>query len=277
MKTQTFQQMFMRSRLWGFVFVLFVARLQADDWDPPAVMTVESANRNYVFRVIPNFGKIPPQLGTCRGQLYLRSNGQLKLQWERPLINNVAPVQAFVANSGQCVVTICEWGGSFEELPVVFYGHHGFLLNVYGRLGQIADRPALNIRELSRGTPWLTNSLFLFGPADATFIIRLSSGNLVSFETTMGELIDESWKKKWGSDPGYMKLYDELQAKVKTLILHDALRLKNSDNPTDRKTGEFVLNQYTDAESAAILRQIVHHEEGRSPQAEQPSQRQDEP
>jgi hypothetical protein len=77
------------------------------------------------------------------------------------------------------------------------------------------------------------------------------------FRTDLGELIDERWKQKWSSFPDKMKLYDELQANAKKLVLHEAIRLRNSDDSNTRKLGELVLSQHTDVESAAILRQIT--------------------
>ena len=244
---------------WWFVLMLFATSLHADSWPPPSTKTYESQNGKYVFRVTPNWGEKPPQIGTCRGQLYRRENDELEIQWERPLINNIAPIRAYVADSGEYVVTIGEWG-NFEEFPVVFYEHHGFLVNVHGRTDQIAPRLVIG-RAIMSGGHWLANSLFLFGPDDASFIIRLNTGDLVLFETDDGELINKKWKTKWRSFPHQMKLYDELHAQVGTLILYEALRLKSSDRPRDREKGQFILNQQTDAESAAILRQIAEQDQ----------------
>ena len=246
-----------RMLLSSFVLVLIVTSLHAD-WDPPSSKTYESVNGRYVFRVTPNFGKMPPEIGTCRGQLYRRVDDKLKLQWERPLINNIAPLRAYVADSGKYVVTIGEWG-NFEELPVVFYGRHGILINVHGRTDQIAPRLVIG-RAISSGGYWLANSLCLFGPDDASFIIRLNTGALVLFETEDGELINKRWKTKWRSFAHQMKLYDEIHAKVSTLVLHEALRLKSSDHPRAREKGQFVLDQQTDAKSVAIIRQIAEQE-----------------
>jgi hypothetical protein len=257
-----FRQTTTQGRLWWVVLALFATPLQADQ-DPPTTKDYVSANGAYVFRVIPNWGKMPPQLGTCRGQLYLRANSELKLQWERPLINDIAPACAFVADSGKYVVTVCEWVDEQNlDLPVVIYGHHGSLVNVWGRLDQI-DSSLRGFHSTENGFAWLHGSLFLFGPDDATFIIRTGVGHIFVFRTERGELIDDRWKELRGSFPDNIKLYDQLQANAKKLVLHEAIILKQSDNPRSRKLGELILSQHTDAESAEILGEVMRATEGK--------------
>lgn len=258
-----FRPLSLQTRLWWFACVLSATPLHADR-APPTVSQVESVNGKYVFRVVPNWGKVPPQPGTCQGELYLCVDGDLKLQWKRPLINNIAPTRAFVANSGKYVVTICELVNETNlEVPVVIYDRQGFLVNVWGRLEQL-DPSLMGFISNKKGTDWLEESLFLFGSDDGSFIIRTGVGQLFVFDTERGALIDERWKENRRLFPDDMKYYDQLHADAKGLVLREAIRLKNSDASTGRKLGETILSQYTDAESVAILRQITQPSENKS-------------
>lgn len=189
----------------------------ADDWGLPTAKSYESVNGTYVFRTTPGFDQTPPRLGRCLGQLYKKVGDELRLEWERYLINNIAPHRACVANSGKYVVTIGEWG-NFDELPVVFYGASGALLNVHGRLDQVIPHRIITRAILEHDT-WIAGSRFLFGADDATFIVRINVGYLICFETRNGELMDERWKKKWHSFAEKMRLWNQVEADVKRLNL----------------------------------------------------------
>jgi hypothetical protein len=228
-----------------------------DEWNPPSEASYESENGKYVFQVLPEFGTRPPKLGSCRGSLYARQGGRLKPLWNRPLINNVAPLRAIVSDSGEYVVTISEWA-SYEQLPIAFYGRLGLLLNVYGRLEQIA--PRLNVPGSGSGRDWLHHALLTFGPHDATFVVRLSTKLVLAFETSNGEQIDENWRKKWQSFSDKMALWDDFHSNVNRLIMIKALMLSCSASPSDRETGEFILKQQSDAGSISLLREIAQHD-----------------
>lgn len=244
--------------LWLFIVLLFAIPLSAD-WDSPSAKSYESVNGNYVFRITPSFGETPPRIGMCLGQLYQKVDDGLRLQWERHLINNVAPLRAYVANSGEYVVTIGEWG-NFEELPAVFYGRHGILVNVHGRLDQLTSLRLIATATLEYGD-WITNSLFLFGTNDSSFIIRMNTGDLFFFETSSGERMNRRWKKKWESFTEKMGLWNEVHANARKLIIRESLRLISSERSKERETGDLVLKRYTDPESVAALRQIAEHDE----------------
>ena len=148
----------MRSYKTAFIFASALALLAdaktvvADVWNRPSQREYESGNGKHLFRVTPDpqFWKPPLKLGACHGALYIRTNGRLTLQWERNLINNVAPIFALVSDSGKYVVTISEWH-DYEVLPVAIYGKCGLLINVFGRLEQIAPHlPDLRFPQRKR-------------------------------------------------------------------------------------------------------------------------------
>ena len=74
--------------------------------------------------------------------------------------------------------------------------------------------------------------------------MRLSTKQVLLFETETCAQIDDKWKKDRSFSPDKMRMYEEMQAGVKRLILAEALKLTTSKSPEDRKEGNFVLNQY---------------------------------
>ena len=259
------------------------AQISADYWVFPTAAKYESQDGNYVFHTTPVSRKEWEQdrYGNCRGELYLRDGQGLKLLWARPLVNNVAPCGVFVANSGKFAVTIAEWARA-DTLPVVFYGQKGEVINVYGRLDHLTENAVgANLLDLSAVDPrdpttykkfrkqvWLADSLFLFGPNDDHFVIRLWNGEVLLFETENGQLIDERWKKDYESwktrrrgglfvgREGMMK-YEKVKDKLKTLIIWEALRLASSRNEGDVAVGAVVLGQHRDEESVRILQEAT--------------------
>jgi hypothetical protein len=231
----------------------------ADDWGLPTAKSYESVNGTYVFRTTPEFGQAPRRLGRCLGQLFKKVGDELRLEWERYLINNIAPHRAYVANSGKYVVTIGELG-NFNDLPVVFYGRPGVVINVHGRLDQLVP-PRMIARATLEHHNWIDGSLFFFGADDATFMIRVNVGYLICFETDNGELMDKRWRKKWHSFAEQMRLWNQVDADMRRSIITESLRLLTSEHSAERATGSFVLTQYTDLQSVATLRRIAEDKE----------------
>jgi hypothetical protein len=242
----------------------------ATDWGAPENSRQLTEDGKFEFRIAPN-QNWNVQFGACRGTLYAKNDNSLKLCWERLLINNVCPIRAFVSNSGEFVVTVGEWG-DYEHLPIVIYGVGGRLINVYGELQQLvplfssqrvsgrALPHSWNGRVLPRtwsGRDWLSHSLLFFEPKERYFIVRLSNGEVLVFETMSGRLIDDQWKEANRIFPDKMREYGELKESLVRLIVMRALALASSHVPEDKKDGLFVLAQIKDRESISALADAV--------------------
>ena len=103
--------------------------LHADTWSLPKVTEYESPTRKHALRVTPDAG-YPDRMGRCLAELFKIDGDQRNLVWTRYLVNNLAPVDAMVTDSGKYVVTLDEWG-HLGTLPVVIYGWHGQLIEVH--------------------------------------------------------------------------------------------------------------------------------------------------
>ena len=254
---------------------LFGAGASATTWDSPENQRVLAENGKFVFQITlnSNWSKEP---GSCRGSLYAKNGNSLKLLWERSLINNVRPIRAFVSDSGEYVVTAGEWY-DLEQLPIVVYGTDGRLINVYGDLRQLVplfSNQTVTGRDNGRRLPyswngrtlpylsgsrdWLSHSLLFFAPEDRYFIVRLSTGEILVFQTSTGELADDQWQEESRILGDRGKEYGQLKENLQKLIIMRALKLASSDVSAQKDDGLFVLGQCKDREAISVLEQSLN-------------------
>ena len=264
------------------LLVLFTVGQAAfgDFWVRPKVADYPSESGQYVFRVTPvssKPGEAGFAYGTCRGALYHRKDGELALQWERPLINNVAPCGVYVADSGKCVVTIADWY-SPGFLPVVLYGFGGELIRVHGSLDQIMVDSLPRGRLFDPGTfekeIWFSKGLFFFTPDQELFVMRLWRGDVLMFDAEDGTLMDEKWKEHYRVRQAKrqaegvlltdrMRKYEAVEDNLNKMIVYHALRSVSSCNPDAvqrmlaLRAGEHVLRQSSDEESVRLLHEVM--------------------
>jgi hypothetical protein len=228
-------------------FLLFLTPMStacADSWDLPEEEAYESDNGQYLFRVSPNFSSKSLRFGMCKGALLARKGQVLEPLWSRLLINNVAPLRVFVSNSGQYVVTISEWS-RYDLLPVVIYEPIGRLVNVYGRIDQLAPpSEIIPYKKAEDWDNWLYHTLFFYSPNEDFFIIRASTGKTLVLKTRNGQLLTD-------------RELEDFKGQLKKLIVLRSLKLLSSDRQDQKESGTFVLTQYGDEESKAILRQAL--------------------
>lgn len=143
--------------LCGAFLLVAAAPSLADSWAMPEPKIYFSSDHRIRLRVIPRditsqldyfedklhrkepAGQRPDSRQTsARGVLErLGPGGKWLSVWDRPLLNEVAPVQAMVANGGRNVVTFDDWHG-------VGYGPH--VVVIYGADGRIIR--ALQLRQI---------------------------------------------------------------------------------------------------------------------------------
>jgi hypothetical protein len=120
----------------------------ADTWSEPKVAVTASANGAYRLTVTPRTisdqidffedkvagrepaGQADGQPGTATARLERRtSDGNWSLVWDRPLVNDVAPVSALVSDDGRYVVTFDNWHSvGYGDDVVAIYGGDGTLI-----------------------------------------------------------------------------------------------------------------------------------------------------
>jgi len=120
----------------------------ADSWAPATKVAVESSDRQHRFTMTPRelssnlayfedavAGKPKPgqregQNTSARGRLEVRTAvGRWATVWDKPLVNDVAPVDVVVAPSGRVVATLDNWHfvGRGDNV-LVFYGPDGTMI-----------------------------------------------------------------------------------------------------------------------------------------------------
>jgi hypothetical protein len=238
----------------------------ADTWMAPESWETYSDNHAFVFRIIPTNDNHPYAPGNCSGVLYAKNGDELKVRWERPLVNNRCPIKAAVSNSGKYVITFGEWG-NYEKLPIVVYGERGRLINVYGDLEQIMSRSyspldhglasGTGLPSSISGRHWLSNSLAFFESNEDFFVVRMSNRETLVFETQSGRLVDEHWKMTNRLFPGAVEKYENLRKNMGRLIILRSLELASSGQSDKRENGLYVLNQCHDRDSRDILKEAL--------------------
>lgn len=128
------------------VEALLASTARADSWLPPSVQTINSADGRARLTITPRAIESPLSYFQDRvqgrepagqragagarhpvGRLQVRENGRWRTVWERPLLNDVAPVRALVANGGRRVVTFDNWHSM---------GHGDHVIVIYDEAGQ---------------------------------------------------------------------------------------------------------------------------------------------
>jgi hypothetical protein len=179
----------------------------------------------------------------------------------------LCPIEVYVSNSGEHVITVAEWH-DFEKLPIVVYGEKGRMVNVYGELRHIVNTNSFLSEDPSisggiwfphsmRGWHWLSHSLMFFGQNDDRFVVRLRNKDILVFDTATGRIIDDKWKDVNCLFPDEIKKYDDFQNSLQRLIVLKALQLASSDRQKERGDGLFVLNQCRDRDSIKVLEQAM--------------------
>jgi hypothetical protein len=214
----------------------------ADSWRAPSEREYVSPAGQHVFRVIPSrkWGEEP---GHCKATLYRVKGKTRTALWSRYLINDVAPVEAFVADSGEYVVTMDEWH-DVGTLPVVIYGPKGSLIRVHTTDSLGLSRDLTHIKMTVSSYWWNENSVSFFGPKDEMFFIRLHWGKWLFLETRTGELVQEHFPF---TD---QKMEQESERRWKALLAIGArelephvLKLLGSKEAQDRAAGALICGQ----------------------------------
>lgn len=129
--------------------VLTFTNARAESWPPPAIEQYVSANGVYRFTVTPvDMDRLLKEMedgvdgkssaassknkndNVARGVFERRKqDGQWERVWARQLVNDIAPADAVVSDSGQYVVTYDNWGSrGWGSDVIVVYGRGGVLI-----------------------------------------------------------------------------------------------------------------------------------------------------
>ncbi len=249
------------NRHWFCVALLLALAAQATfaEWSAIEEMEFESSSGKYALKISPDESK-EYRPGHCKAVLFKADDKNKTMVWSRYLINNDGPVEVYVSNSGQYVVTMDEWA-NIGELPLVIYGNRGKLIKVHSveSLGLEEDWEHLEVGE--HGNAWSENSISFFGPEEEVFIVRLRWGKILFLSLVGGGLMDEEW---YDAHKGWFmpeKKWKALHQYVPGQIKKQALLLLHSNKAEDRKTGALVCQQEKIESASLRLKELLKDKE----------------
>jgi len=225
----------------------------ADIWGPIEQTEFSSENGKHLLKISPHaYGPLRP--GHCRATLYAVEGARRTEVWSRFLINDHAPVDVFVSDSGEYVLTMDEWG-HVGKLPVVMYGERGQLIRVHSTdsLG-LSDDMETTVSSYW----WNLDAISFFGPEEEVFFIRLHCGKWIVLELRTGNVLQK--EKTFFRD----ELRKQHEQKWKTLeeyrekaLAEHAIQILSSADAHDRKTGALVCGQEKLTRAIPKLRRLL--------------------
>ncbi len=244
----------------GVVFALLFATLpaRADQWGLIEKTEFQSTTGKHLFKITPH-KDWPDHPGHCKGVLFKMNGGKRTQVWSRNLINDHAPVQIFVADSGDYVVTMDEWH-RVGDLPVVIYGFQGELVAVHNTKSLGLDDDIEHIKMTVSSFWWNEDSIIFFGPEEKYFFIRLHWGRLLIIELATGRLYERLVNREMYNKDYYKteeKQWKKLQDYARKKVEEIALSKLNSKKPNERKTGALVVGQLKTHKAIPHLRQLL--------------------
>ena len=220
-------------RLAVSVVLVFIVELcaKADDWTLPKARIYASENEEFQFSVVPDKDK---HIGFCKGTLSTGGFSRKEI-WSRFLANNVAPVDAFVSNSGRFVITRDEWH-ALGRLPLVIYGKTGEIVKVLN-LEYLTNAVGADQTSSTLDRNWAQHALFFFGPDDNTLLVRFKSGKLICIMLITG------WVFDLDASTSRSKMNQLLKDFAAGKVREKCLQLLRSGVPEGTTTGAIIAGQ----------------------------------
>lgn len=239
----------MRNVIWkipmivGLVLNIFIIDSYAEEI-PLQKRTYSSENGKYIVEL-----KIsedwPDNYGNCQATFLQIEGTKRKIIWKRNLINDYAPSEIYISNSGKYVVTLDEYNpGYLAKLPLVIYGERGYIINV------LSFKDFLTPEELNEhpafmpwhGDSWWRDELVFFKPQDDTIFVRLPWGRIFAIQE--GLVITEN---KWKDQKDWLK--SEVEA--------ICLKKLQSRYPDERYTGALIAGQEKMERTIPLLKALL--------------------
>ena len=144
----------------------------ADSWAPPKTKDYHNEDQTYFVRIVPRtvpekfwkwmnakpgqkkrFSPADTTIIPCHAIMYKKTKNGDSLVWKKNLINEIAPVSAFVSNDARYIVTFDNWHSMGYGVDVmVYYDHEGNLLKRH-MLEDISPFP-INTYSISVSSIW---------------------------------------------------------------------------------------------------------------------------
>jgi hypothetical protein len=151
----------------------------------------EAESGNGRFRLEVDAGRPGRADRVCKGTLTERSaDGRSVKRWERPLVNDAAPVKALVRDDGRFVVTLDEFRRGGARNALVIYGERGQLLRHFLLTDLLGKSDWRNVRASKRSVEWLEGSRCSFVAEPEQFLIELKWGREIRIDLKTLRLVN---------------------------------------------------------------------------------------
>lgn len=221
----------------------------ADWWDVPQEWRIVSEDGRAIAVISPRAG------GPAEAKVYRQGRSGDTLVWSGPLVNNEAPVDAFVSDNGNTLVTLDDWV-NLGTHAVVIYDEKGRTLadHDYKALSKSLLKEAEPKAGLS-GVLWRRNCIVMFGPRNETLCLRFPAGTVLVFDVATG--------KHLTNEAGQLgEKRDEATAYVQKSLPQVVAKLLVSKSKRDLETGAIVAGQLRLRDTADTLRTLLKDPSG---------------
>ncbi len=133
-----------------------------------------------------------------------------RIQWERPLVNDVAPAAVLVRDDGRFVVTLGEYRKGGARHALVIYGERGQLLRHFILTDLLAADDWPHVRKTRDNIEWLKDAEPAFVEPDR-FVVDLQWGKILTIDLKSLRLLDEN-------EPG--NAADDVPPEFRDLLSH---------------------------------------------------------
>ncbi|MCK4342744.1 MAG: hypothetical protein KAY37_13585 [Phycisphaerae bacterium] len=226
---------------------------------------VQSENKHFVLRIEP--GR-PGRAGrSCQATLFKRSerNQRGRKVWERALVNDVAPMAAFIRNDGRFLVTLDEYRCGGARHALVVYGAQGQLLRHFLLQDLLSKSDWEHVKVSRREVSWLKDARCAFADEQGRFIIELKWGRTVRIDLKMLQVVGEDGRPAGGvlaAIPAevLLELLGHLEKDGEQIIAERLAELAEL-SPEERAGAEAVAEQLSPEDQAGGLEEVAATEE----------------
>lgn len=176
-----------RRSVLGMAVLLMVVGEYADARGP--LREARSPNERFVLRIEP--GR-PGRAGrSCEATLHRQPAEERPARriWRRALVNDTAPVHAFVRNDGRFVVTLDEYRRGGARHALVIYGANGELLRHFLLQDLLDKGDWKHVRASKHDVSWLKGAQSAFADDADEFVIELDWGRVIRIDLKRLQII----------------------------------------------------------------------------------------
>ena len=159
---------------------------------PRPLKEVTSADGACTLRLTPGRSSAT-RSSPCRAFLMVRSDdGRREKCWDRTLVNEVAPEQAFLHPSGAFLVTLNEFQRGGARNALVIYDGSGLLLRHFMLSDLLSDKDWPHAKIEGDAIRWLKDAKMRFDTSRQHFVIELAWGRTIRIDLAHGQIISQA-------------------------------------------------------------------------------------